>query len=496
MKENGFNKIELAFLGDICIENSNCNASTDTDLLKVLEKCDIVIANLEAPLLNEEKKYDAIEKTGPNLRGNNENTLNFLKSMNVKVVSLANNHIGDYGEKGVVDTIKILSAEKIASFGAGVNISNAYKPYRFQKNGIKVSVIMVCENEFGIATQDKAGAAGFDIYRLQSVILEEKLKSNHVIVFFHGGNEHNLFPSPKRQKLYRNLIDQGVSAVVSCHTHCIQGYEFYKRGVIIYGIGNGYFPNQTYWATEQYNYGMICKIKIGIKIDIELIPIRYSPLIHKLLCVKYPEKFMKFIDKISVPIKDKRTLENYFVAWSLFMGGRVYYQHMKDINNNKHELSEVLNILRCESHLELMQTYFENITNQKYFRKDYHDFVPYQLCEIPIDDIDFEEELPKPVGKAVKMILKEKIVVLFGCNVINSKVVNIVRYFGKDKCINIIDNDINKQFSMWCGKIVLPVEEYVKEHKDSYYLITSDKHAEKMREQLLNIGIDELLILV
>ena len=68
--------------------------------------------------------------------------------------------------------------------GAGENIEKAYEPAVFEKDGITVSVIAVCENEFGCTDKNKAGAAGFDFFRLASKIADEKQKGRRATASF------------------------------------------------------------------------------------------------------------------------------------------------------------------------------------------------------------------------------------------------------------------------------------------------------------------------
>lgn len=77
--------------------------------------------------------------------------------MNTYAVTLANNHIGDYGDEALENTLCLLKKNNIEYAGAGADIAEAYSAIRIVKDGTGVSVISVCENEFGIAEENKAG---------------------------------------------------------------------------------------------------------------------------------------------------------------------------------------------------------------------------------------------------------------------------------------------------------------------------------------------------
>lgn len=128
-------------------------------------KADFSIVNLENVLGNRED-YEPIHKCGPNLISTDE-FVNYIKELNPSVVGIANNHTGDFGEGAIFHTFEVLNENGYPYIGAGANIREAYKPFIMEKDGIKVGIIAVCENEFGGAKENKAGSAGFNLTRLQ-----------------------------------------------------------------------------------------------------------------------------------------------------------------------------------------------------------------------------------------------------------------------------------------------------------------------------------------
>ena len=90
----------------------------------------------------------------------------FSKPPAATVAVLANNHIGDYGGDALSYTLDLLGEHSIPYVGAGENLDEAYSAYRVVRGGVSLSIVAVCENEFGTASGDRAGAAGFDLERL------------------------------------------------------------------------------------------------------------------------------------------------------------------------------------------------------------------------------------------------------------------------------------------------------------------------------------------
>ena len=88
----------------------------------------------------------------------------------------------------------------------------------------------------------------FNFVRQNGIIVKKAMKESRAsgalpVVYFHGGNETNPFPSPGKVEMYRSFVDMGAAAVVAMHTHCPQGYEMYNGCPVIYSLGNFYFPH-------------------------------------------------------------------------------------------------------------------------------------------------------------------------------------------------------------------------------------------------------------
>lgn len=147
----------------------------------LFDSADFKMLNLENVF--GEKTYEPIVKSGPNLISTGKFIL-FLKELKPQAVGMANNHTGDYGPEPIFYTFDLLKQAEIEPIGVGENIDKAYAPCTFEKGGICVSVIAVCENEFGTAGPAKAGSAGFHLGRLTSGIRKEKEKGNRGLLSF------------------------------------------------------------------------------------------------------------------------------------------------------------------------------------------------------------------------------------------------------------------------------------------------------------------------
>jgi len=241
-------KLSIIIAGDMVPTRSNERLFIDGNMSSLLgdslhtifQEADIVSINLECPLTVSDTP---IEKCGPNLRALPE-TLKGIKALNPSVVGLANNHIMDFGEKGLSDTVSLLSCNGIPYIGVGNSLEEAVKSIHIvEKKGWRIGFYACAEHEFTIATEDSPGANPFDPLTTGDAIL--KLKSDYaldnLVVLFHGGKEYYQYPSPGLQKVCRHLVEKGADLVVCQHSHCIGAYEHYLSGDIVYGQGNFIF---------------------------------------------------------------------------------------------------------------------------------------------------------------------------------------------------------------------------------------------------------------
>lgn len=328
-------------------------------MAEVAEKfaeADYSIVNLENILGNKED-YNPIIKSGPNLISSDE-FMRYVKALNPTVVGLANNHTGDYGEGAIYHTMNLLEQNGYPYIGAGSNIEEAYKPYIVERDGVKVGIIAVCENEFGTAGVNKAGSAGYSLGRLTSEL--KKLEENNCksIVYFHGGNETNPLPSPGKKELYRHFIDMGASAVVAMHTHCPQGWEIYNGKPIIYSMGNFFFPHAKKCLKSWY-YGYMVRLTFREnEVSPVILPYCFDSVGVTLLKGEELAAFEQYLAYISGIIADDSLLGQYFDAWCSKYGhdyarGICFEDAL--IKGHSQEVRGMRNKFSCEAHAELLK---------------------------------------------------------------------------------------------------------------------------------------------
>jgi len=377
--------INIIVSGDFCphkrIEQAFLNEEYENvfnGFEKIAKDSDLVITNLECPLT---LSNNPIEKTGPNLKAHPD-CINGIKFGGFNVVTLANNHIMDYGKQGLSDTINICNRNNISYVGAGQNIEAAATPLYVNIKNKKIAIVNFCENEWSIANKNKAGANPLNPVKNYYQIKEAKEKSDFVLVIVHGGNEHYEYPSPRMVNTYRFFADCGADAVIGHHTHCPSGYEIHNEVPIFYSLGNFIFDWENVNFDSWYE-GYFVKLTITNNHinNISIIPFYQCKKKPGLQLMKDNEKnnFLMNIQKYSRIIGNSDLLEMEWIKFcdskkkgylsNLFSLNKVHRQMLKrNIFPNliiKKKKLLLLNMFRCEAHCDITIETLKSIIDKK-----------------------------------------------------------------------------------------------------------------------------------
>ena len=247
--------MKTLLLGDVCPTEVTAPLFREkniselfNDVVSLFDNKDFIFANLECALTEHDME---IKKFGPCLKGPME-TAAVLKELGVDCCGLSNNHVFDYGIKGIRDTIQALSDVGIRFTGFGNNYADSRRNYTFENNGEKICVIAVCEHEYSYALEYRMGSRPYDEYDTIDDIRAAKAEHDRVIVIYHGGKEFSQYPSPRLHKLCHAMARSGADVILCQHSHCIGCYEEYEGCHILYGQGNFHFVRphpQECWRT-------------------------------------------------------------------------------------------------------------------------------------------------------------------------------------------------------------------------------------------------------
>ncbi len=212
----------------------------------------MTVLNLEGPIAVPVQQY-AVEKRGPNLTGSKASA-GALLELNTVGVSLANNHMMDYGEYGLRSTVRVLDDIGIRHTGAGFDLDEALTPFTIDIGGMKVAFLSFGWDveETRYAAEADAGCAPRDKDLIIRAVRDSKDKYERVVVCLHWGFEFNRYPMPYDIDLAHAVIDAGADLIIGNHPHCVQPYEEYHGKLIFYSLGNFYFGSKRDMFTKAF----------------------------------------------------------------------------------------------------------------------------------------------------------------------------------------------------------------------------------------------------
>jgi poly-gamma-glutamate capsule biosynthesis protein CapA/YwtB (metallophosphatase superfamily) len=245
----------------------------------ILKQGDVVFANLESPLTGSTHSLDSKRKIV--LKAKPE-AVSALTSAGFNLVSIANNHMMDYYETGLFDTMSILNANHILFAGGGKNIDEARKPAIIEKNGLKIGLLAysdMAELVFAgdpylrySADKDKSGISPRKYEAVREDVLKLRGKVDLVAVSLHWGVEDSFKVTDAQREFAHKLIDDGVDLILGHHPHQFQGIEVYKGKPIFYSMGNFIFDQNESENMESFIIDM--KYKGTELTNLSAIPVR------------------------------------------------------------------------------------------------------------------------------------------------------------------------------------------------------------------------------
>lgn len=264
--------------GDCVIDRAKAGELLAPGLREQVSDANLAIANLEAPVPFD---TEPIHKSGPALT-TAPDSADRLASSGFDLLTLANNHIMDYGEAGLIATEDACAAVDLLTCGAGSCRSDALDPARVDRCGIEIAVVNVCEREYGVASRTEPGTAPSDHRDAVSTIRTASYRADTVIVVSHGGVEYVPLPPPTRRERLREFVEAGADVVVGHHPHVVQGWEVYRGVPIFPSIGNFAFDRQA--DTENTARGLVLDLQFqGSELTaIEPVPTRLNDRVESL----------------------------------------------------------------------------------------------------------------------------------------------------------------------------------------------------------------------
>lgn len=261
-------RAEIAIAGDLCFAEDGFVIDHFDEVGK-LDECispEILDVTNSADLFFLNHEY-AISDRGEPLAGKyytfraNPDRMDLLKQMGVDLVSLANNHVYDYGADAMLDTVELLQQAGIAYVGGGRNIEEAMRPVFFDINGIKVGFVAASNAEkmryTPQAEDDSPGVLlAYDTAEFNQVIEQASQECDYLIAYIHWGDEDTNDYNDLQRELGREFLESGADIVVGGHPHVLQGMEYVDGKPIVYSLGD-------FWFNDETKYTGLLKLSIG-----------------------------------------------------------------------------------------------------------------------------------------------------------------------------------------------------------------------------------------
>lgn len=215
----------------------------------IFQNSDIVFTNLEAPFGQDGEAFPKAYtfQVHPDL-------INVLTAGTINLVSLANNHIMDFGITSLVKTMDLLQDNNVYFAGAGLNLSQAREPALFQIKEKRIAFLaysLTFPEEFW-ATDSSAGTCFPYHTFVYDDIRKLKAENDLVIISCHWGEELMDMPKKYQVELAHNMIDVGADIILGHHPHVVQGIERYNNKLVAYSLGNFVFGSYSKSATESF----------------------------------------------------------------------------------------------------------------------------------------------------------------------------------------------------------------------------------------------------
>lgn len=247
--------IMLAGAPDALIERGIDPFAGVADVLKAADlrvgNLECVVATIGSPMPGKPHTFRASPRSLESLR------------RHFDVVTLANNHSGDFGPAAFAQMLDLLDAAGIGHVGGGHDLEGAHRPQVVQRNGLRVALLGY--NEYAPrsfeADVDRPGIAWSEDEDVRRDIEAARELADVVIPVMHWGQEYDERANRRQRALARLMIDAGADAVVGGHPHVVQDVEDYRGKPIVYSLGNFVFDG---FDTPQTTMGWMLRLDLDL----------------------------------------------------------------------------------------------------------------------------------------------------------------------------------------------------------------------------------------
>ena len=187
-----------------------------------------------------------------------------LRAAGFDLLSLANNHVGDYGDRALRQTLARFAKSEIDTVGAGRDLAQARRPVIMERDGVRVGFVAVDSiGESPAATRAKAGTNRLNmpprtgpldraaLRRITSDIRALDKQVDVVIVLTHWGTQYTHRPESSQRLAAQAFAEAGADLVIGGHPHWVQGWEMAGSAVVVHSLGNFVFDMDFQTKTRE-----------------------------------------------------------------------------------------------------------------------------------------------------------------------------------------------------------------------------------------------------
>lgn len=245
-------KRTIAAVGDIVLSGSlsaeppnASNVSMTRDLEDFFKNADLVTGNLEAPVTDSKSSRKGQLWT---LR----TPIALAPVLSVfDGMSVANNHILDFGTEGLVSTLSQLDHLGIRHCGAGLTREEAAQPAFFDLNGFRVGMLAFADRNWYPVTATGPGTNVWQGKESEDAITRLSKETAFLVVQFHQGYEFLDYPGPEEWTMAEKVTSAGADLVLFHHSHTLMGIKRFGDSACAFGLGNFIFDNSSFPAVHR-----------------------------------------------------------------------------------------------------------------------------------------------------------------------------------------------------------------------------------------------------
>ncbi len=262
-KTNDAQAVTIAFTGDLSFtkyfskanEKNQIISQAVTDFLKASDYC---VGNIEGPIMaakSEEKKEFA--------HYTDESYAKLISEWNINIWNVANNHMLDFGDDGIKQTLENAKNNECDVIGGGESIEEAAEPLMLAGGG----GIGIFALTYSPAKPKNGGTCRClnlgETDLIRQTISSIKKTCRWCIIVIHGGDEFSGMPMPYTRDKYMSFLEMGADIIVGHHPHVVQNYERVGDKMIFYSLGNFVFDTDYQRAQHNTDRGMLIRLNIS-----------------------------------------------------------------------------------------------------------------------------------------------------------------------------------------------------------------------------------------